>query len=160
MHTAKALEALSTSITLFALPGENIKHSPIATCALALAVMAQASACRLFACEGRKDGNGGRERLYAEGRDRVRLGLGALRAGVRVWGLARRSVGEVVGVARELLEGEGNSSGNGNCGRETERSLKSKDGAAVRCNSVECRDSEMAMGSSEDAIVVAEGMTV
>ncbi|PVH81223.1 hypothetical protein DL98DRAFT_416953 [Cadophora sp. DSE1049] len=172
MHTAKALEALSTSITLFALPGENIKHSPIATCALALAIMAQASACRLFSSglgrgmEGR-GGNGGRERLYTEGRDRVRLGLGALRAGVRVWGLARRSVGEVVGVARELLEGDGNRGnmhGNGN--GEMDEGLKTKKAASAtaavtaRCESIECGGGEMVMGNGEDVVVVTEGMTV
>ncbi|KAH7348755.1 hypothetical protein BKA65DRAFT_550820 [Rhexocercosporidium sp. MPI-PUGE-AT-0058] len=127
MHTAKALEALAASITLFALPGDNVKHSPIATCALALAVMAQVSACRFYrggargkeAEDGRGEGREGREKrgaenwkMYMEGRDRVRLGLGALRAGVRVWGLARRSVGEVVGVARELLVGDGDCHGN------------------------------------------------
>lgn len=87
-------------------------HSPIATCALALAVMAQVSACRLFSCGTGDRGNGrGLREKYEEGRDRVRLGLGALRAGVRVWGLARRSVGEVVGVARVLLVGDGDSGG-------------------------------------------------
>ncbi|KAG4427320.1 hypothetical protein IFR05_017197, partial [Cadophora sp. M221] len=48
MHTAKALEALSTSITLFALPGDNVMRSPVATCALALAVMAQVGACMWY----------------------------------------------------------------------------------------------------------------
>ncbi|KAL2064043.1 hypothetical protein VTL71DRAFT_4537 [Oculimacula yallundae] len=114
MHTAKAIDALEASIVSFALPGDNVKHSPVATCALALAVMAQVGACRWYRDCGRwEDGglstigdDGGCERKkYVEGRDRVRLGLGALRAGVRVWGLARRSVGEVVGVARELLVG-------------------------------------------------------
>ncbi|KAH9213043.1 hypothetical protein DL95DRAFT_463377 [Leptodontidium sp. 2 PMI_412] len=124
MHTAKALEALSTSITLFALPGDNVMHSPVATCALALAVMAQVGACRWYGsgCGVGKRGRDGkeererderRERGYREGRDRVRLGLGALRAGTKVWGLARRSLGEVVGVARELLVGDGNGNGDG-----------------------------------------------
>lgn len=161
MHTAKALEALSTSITLFALPGENIKHSPIATCALALAVMAQASACRLFSYGS--GGNTGRERLYAEGRDRVRLGLGALRAGVRVWGLARRSVGEVVGVARELLEGDGNRKRdvNGNGNAEVEGHLKDKaKSASSRCESIESSGVDAEMGVGADVAAVSEGMTV
>ncbi|KAH7416852.1 C6 zinc finger domain-containing protein [Cadophora sp. MPI-SDFR-AT-0126] len=154
MHTTKALEALSTSITLFALPGDNIKHSPIATCALALAVMAQASACRLFSSSSSSS---------SSGRDRVRLGLGALRAGVRVWGLARRSVREVVGVARELLEGDGNV--NGDRGREMEGKSRSssKNGATVEtvgCESIDCVGGEMAMGGGGDAVVMSEGMTV
>ncbi|KAK0125955.1 hypothetical protein ONS95_007577 [Cadophora gregata] len=163
MHTAKALEALSTTITMFALPGDHIRHSPIATCGLALAVMAQASACRLFASgsgsgsggtgmgeRGCMKSDGGRERLYGEGRDRIRLGLGALRAGVGIWGLARRSVGEVVGVARELLEGDVVSNGHGS--RETEMASngKSKNAVAVRCESIECGGEQLLMGNAED----------
>ncbi|KAH9204551.1 hypothetical protein DL95DRAFT_471395 [Leptodontidium sp. 2 PMI_412] len=112
MHTAKALDALTASIMLFAFPGRAIIHSPIATCALALAVMAQVSACGFFKDGEERGGSSGengfagKERAYAEGRDRVRLGLGALRTGVRVWELARRSVREVVGVSRELLVGD------------------------------------------------------
>lgn len=40
---------------------------------------------------------------YEVGRDRVRLGLGALKGAMHVWGLARRSVREVVGISRDLL---------------------------------------------------------
>ncbi|CZT01228.1 uncharacterized protein RAG0_08964 [Rhynchosporium agropyri] len=117
MHTARAIEALEASITSFALPGSNIKHSPLATCALALAVMAQVSACGWYKGYRRWGDVGlsmmvdiGRdsEKAYVEGRDRVRLGLGALRAGMKIWGLANRSVGEVIGVARELLLGNDN----------------------------------------------------
>lgn len=73
-------------------------------CALALVIMAQVSACNHI-----------RDRLKAEkkpdcmveayevGRDRVRLGIGALKGAMHVWGLARRSVREVVGVSRDLL---------------------------------------------------------
>ena len=41
--------------------------------------------------------------MYEASRDRIRLGLGALKAQVCAWGLAKRSVREVAGVARELL---------------------------------------------------------
>lgn len=41
--------------------------------------------------------------MYAASRDRIRLGLGALKAQVSAWGLAKRSVKEVASVARELL---------------------------------------------------------
>ncbi|TVY43791.1 hypothetical protein LSUB1_G003475 [Lachnellula subtilissima] len=94
-HTAKCLEAIETSIMLFALPSPHIKHSPLVTCALALQVMAQVSACNYVLKEG--------SNIYEAGRDRIRLGLGALKAQVCAWGLAKRSVREVAGVARELL---------------------------------------------------------
>ncbi|KAG9233266.1 hypothetical protein BJ875DRAFT_426183 [Amylocarpus encephaloides] len=97
-HTAKALEAINASILLFALPAPCIKHSPIVVCALALSVMAQVSAC-LNVLEQNEGGGQG----YEGGRERIRLGLGALRAQRGVWGMAGRSVREVVGVARELL---------------------------------------------------------
>lgn len=131
MHTRKALEAMQASILLFALPCETEagKHSPLATCALALAVMAQVSACGFFMYgDGVGSGClgvGGGERAYSEGRDRVRLGLGALRVGVKVWGLAKRSVGEVVGVARELLVG----GENGDWGRGSGSGSGSSEGA-------------------------------
>ncbi|EPE35717.1 Zn2/Cys6 DNA-binding protein [Glarea lozoyensis ATCC 20868] len=113
LHTAKALEAITASIALFALPAEVLKHSPLVSCALSLNVMALVSACNAVF--------GARE--YEVGRGRIRLGLGALRGLRGVWGMAGRSVGEVVGVARELLgvdggreevgEGEGNGDGLG-----------------------------------------------
>jgi hypothetical protein len=95
MHTAKALEAIEASIMLFALPSPHIKHSPLVTCSLALAVMAQVSSCNNVLKPGSE--------VYAASRDRIRLGLGALKAQVSAWGLAKRSVKEVASVARELL---------------------------------------------------------
>jgi hypothetical protein len=95
MHTAKALEAIEASIMLFALPSPHIKHSPLVTCSLALAVMAQVSSCNHVLKPGSE--------VYAASRDRIRLGLGALKAQVSAWGLAKRSVKEVASVARELL---------------------------------------------------------
>ncbi|XMA19980.1 hypothetical protein WAI453_012771 [Rhynchosporium graminicola] len=79
MHTARAIEALEASITSFALPGSNMKYSPLATCALALAVMAQVSACGWYKGYRRWGDVGlsmmvdiGRnsEKAYVEGRDR------------------------------------------------------------------------------------------
>ncbi|TVY32072.1 hypothetical protein LOCC1_G008423 [Lachnellula occidentalis] len=94
-HTAKCLEAIETSIMLFALPSPHIRHSPLVTCALALHVMAQVRACNHVLKAGSNS--------YEAGRDRIRLGLGALKAQVCAWGLAKRSVREVAGVAKELL---------------------------------------------------------
>ncbi|KAH6682468.1 hypothetical protein B0J14DRAFT_123063 [Halenospora varia] len=97
LHTAKSLEAIEAAIMMFALPSPHIKHSPIATCALALAVMAQVSTCNHVPQIP------GKENAYEEGRARIRLGLGVLKAQMALWGMAKRSVREVAGVARCLL---------------------------------------------------------
>lgn len=94
VHTAKALEAIESALLLFTLPTPQLKHSPTVTCALALAIMAQVSACSHVWKQGE---------MYAVGRDRVRLGLGAVRAAVSTWGMAKRSAKELVSVSRELL---------------------------------------------------------
>jgi len=95
MHTAKCLEVIDANTNLFALPTPQLKHSPISSCALALAVMAHVSACNHVLRAG--------STAYKSSRDKVRLGLGALKTNMECWGMARRSVREVVGVARELL---------------------------------------------------------
>lgn len=95
VHTAKTLEAIEALIALFALPCSYAKHSPMYICALALAIMAQVSACNNVLRVGSLG--------FAASRERIRLGLGALKAGVDLWGLAGRSVKEVTSVARELL---------------------------------------------------------
>jgi hypothetical protein len=65
------------------------------TCALALAIMAQVSACNhVF----RKESTN-----YTTSRERVRMGLGVLKALETYWGLAKRSVNEVKKIARQLL---------------------------------------------------------
>lgn len=97
---------------LFALPAPMIKHSPTVTCALALAIMAQVSGCNyiLKSCDRKKPDDLEKAKCrteeYEMGRDRVRLGVGALKAAMHLWPLAKRSVREVVGVSRELLTGE------------------------------------------------------
>lgn len=95
MHTAKCLEVIDATINLFALPTPQLKHSPINSCSLALAVMAHVSACNHVLRPG--------SNAYKSSRDKIRLGLGALKTNTECWGMARRSVREVVGVARELL---------------------------------------------------------
>lgn len=126
LHTAKALEATSAAIMLFALPAPMIKHSPTVTCALALAIMAQVSGCNYISnfCDRKKPDDLEKAKCRAEayeiGRDRVRLGLGALKAAMHLWPLARRSVREVVGVSRELLTGN-----TGECATRTDNSKDS-----------------------------------
>jgi hypothetical protein len=109
LHTAKTLEATSAVIMMFALPTHMLKHSPLVICALALAVMSQVSACNHilnFSSHSAVTEKPYKSEAYEHGRDRVRLGLGALKGATLVWGLARRSVQEVVGVSRELLAGD------------------------------------------------------
>ena len=69
--------------------------------------MAQLSACNYVL----EEGSGG----YVAGREYVRLGLGVLKVHERVWGLARRALREVKGVAREMLA-TGGSGGGGSAG--------------------------------------------
>jgi hypothetical protein len=94
-HTAKALEAIEGVIALFALPCSYTKHSPMVICALSLSIMAQVSACTNTLQEGTP--------AFIASRERIRLGLGVLKSGLNLWGLANRSVKEVSSVARELL---------------------------------------------------------
>ncbi|KAH8799690.1 hypothetical protein F5884DRAFT_810890 [Xylogone sp. PMI_703] len=94
MHTAKTLEAIEAVFLLFALPTPHIKHSPTVTCGLALIIMAQVSVCSHIWKQGE---------MYNVGRDRVRLGLGAIRTAMGIWGMARRSARELVSVSKELL---------------------------------------------------------
>jgi hypothetical protein len=62
--------------------------------------MAQVSSCNHVLCKDDTAASGSR---YEGGRDKIRLGLGALRSQKSVWEMAGRSVREVVGVARDLL---------------------------------------------------------
>jgi hypothetical protein len=93
VHTAKALEAIHAFLSMFALPSPALKHTPLLTCALAMAIMGQLSACS-FLLQGSK---------RAEGRERVRLGLGALKAFVDTWPLGVRTLKEMKAIARDML---------------------------------------------------------
>lgn len=72
-------------------------------------------------------------------------------------------MGEVVGVARELLEGDGNRKRdvNGNGNAEVEGHLKDKaKSASSRCESIESSGVDAEMGVGADVAAVSEGMTV
>jgi hypothetical protein len=97
IHTAKTLEAIESTYKLFALPFPFIRHSPIVVCSLALTIMAQVSAYNHLAQKGNND--------YMVQRDQVRLGLGVLRVHERYWGLAKRSMGEMKHIAKQMLLG-------------------------------------------------------
>jgi hypothetical protein len=69
-YTTKALEAAGAGIGLFTLPTPFVSHTPLLICGLTLCILAHISACR-FKLTGT---------AYTAARDRVRLGLGAIKA--------------------------------------------------------------------------------
>jgi hypothetical protein len=92
-HTTKVLEAAEAGTGLFTLPSLVTTHSPLAICGLTLLVLAQISACR-FKLKGAD---------YKAARDRVRLGLGAIKVLGEVWAIAQVTVGEIQIIARDVL---------------------------------------------------------
>lgn len=92
-HTTKVLEAAREGLGLFTLPGPFIAHSPLLICGLSLTLLAEISACR-----SQLKGD-----LYASSRERLRLGLGVLKAFGEVWGVGKRTRGEIQNIAREML---------------------------------------------------------
>ncbi|KFY69115.1 hypothetical protein V496_00494 [Pseudogymnoascus sp. VKM F-4515 (FW-2607)] len=107
-HTTKVLEAAEAGTGLFTLPIAFIRHSPLSICGLTILLLAQMSACR-FKLKGAE---------YKAARDRVRLGLGAIKALGEVWPIGQVTVGEIQTIARDVLSlrksaenGSGGSSG-------------------------------------------------
>lgn len=92
-HTTKVLEASEAGIGLFTLPGPFITHTPLLICGMTLSILAQISACR-FKLKGPR---------YAAARDRVRLGLRAIKTLGEVWAIGHITVREIQNIAREML---------------------------------------------------------
>ncbi|KAK9244204.1 hypothetical protein V1506DRAFT_461529 [Lipomyces tetrasporus] len=92
-HTTKVLEAAEAGIGLFTLPSPFTKHTPMVICGLTLAILAQVSACRF-----KLKGPG-----YTAARDRVRLGLAAIKAMGEVWTIGSITVKDLQIIARETL---------------------------------------------------------
>ncbi|KFY14410.1 hypothetical protein V492_02632 [Pseudogymnoascus sp. VKM F-4246] len=109
-HTTKVLEAAEAGTGLFTLPSPFTTHSPLAICGLTLLILAQISACR-FKLKGAE---------YKAARDRVRLGLGAIKVLGEVWAIGQVTVGEIQIIARDVLSlprpGEDTTSANGSKG--------------------------------------------
>lgn len=103
IHTAKCLEAIESVAKLLAIPMTHKKHSPLFSCALALIVMGQASACNYVFEHGSPD--------YLRNRERIRLGLGIMKTQASHWGLARRSITEIKRIASNLLNTTAASAG-------------------------------------------------
>lgn len=101
------LEAAEAGTGLFTLPSPFTTHSPLAICGLTLLILAQISACR-FKLKGAE---------YKAARDRVRLGLGAIKVLGEVWAIGQVTVGEIQIIARDVLSlqkpGEDSTSANG-----------------------------------------------
>ena len=92
-HTTKILEGANTAIDLFALPSPIVMHTPLVICGLTLSILAQISACT-FVLKGAD---------YVAGRDRVRLGLGAVKEFSEIWLVGHKTMKEVKVIAREVL---------------------------------------------------------
>lgn len=92
-HTTKVLEAVADAIGLFTVPTPFVSHSPLLICALTVSILAQLSACR-FKLTGT---------AYEAARDRVRLGLGVIKAFSEVWAVGIATVKELQIIAREML---------------------------------------------------------
>jgi hypothetical protein len=87
------LEAAEAGTGLFTLPSSFTTLSPLAICGLTLLILAQISACR-FKLKGAE---------YKAARDRVRLGLGAIKALGEVWTIGQVTVDEIRVIARDVL---------------------------------------------------------
>lgn len=92
-HSTKVLEASGAGVSLFTLPSPFIKHTPIVICALNMSILAQLAACRL-----KLEGVG-----YSACRDRIRLGLGVIKAVGEIWPIARLTLKELQVIARETI---------------------------------------------------------
>ncbi|TGZ77021.1 hypothetical protein EX30DRAFT_352195 [Ascodesmis nigricans] len=97
LHTARTLTAANTLSKLLTLPTPLIKHTPLFTSFITLACIIHLSACSWLLS--------GDEAFLAK--ERIRLGVGGLRAMGRVWGvLGGGMLAQVRFVAREVLGGE------------------------------------------------------
>ncbi|PWW72308.1 hypothetical protein C7212DRAFT_354685 [Tuber magnatum] len=93
LHTAKAIQAANTISKLITLPCPLIKHTPFFTCVITLAAIVHLSACSWLLH--------GDEGFLAK--ERIRLGVGALKTLEEVWSVAGCVLMQVKGVAREVF---------------------------------------------------------
>jgi hypothetical protein len=92
-HTSKAIASLEAVLGMLAIPSPLTKHSPLIICGVAMAIMGQIAACNLvLECD-----------KAAEGRERIRLGIGALKKLADIWPLSRKTLQEIKAIGRELL---------------------------------------------------------
>ncbi|APA09594.1 hypothetical protein sscle_05g043640 [Sclerotinia sclerotiorum 1980 UF-70] len=104
LHTKKTIEAAQTALNLYALPSPILLHTPLGICGITKATLANLSACA-YVYDNKGDGNRG-EREGKEStewrmaRDRIRLGLGAIKVLAGVWEGARGTERELKIIAR------------------------------------------------------------
>lgn len=94
LHTAKTLAAAESVIALYALPGQIVRHSPLMIRGLSIATSVQMSACTALL----------RQEEWLMAWNRVRLGMGALKAFGEVWVSGGRTEKEMRGVMRGVWE--------------------------------------------------------
>lgn len=99
MHTKKTLDAADAAISLYALPSPILFHSPLGLCGIALSLLAQLSGC----CYVLHDVE------WKAVRDRIRLGLGCLKAFGEVWQASRRTERETKEIARGVFGNVGST---------------------------------------------------
>lgn len=92
-HTTKAIRAADTISKLITLPTPLIKHTPWFTCVITLAAIVHLSAC-CFVLVG--------EDSFIS-KERIRLGVGALKTMEEVWPVAGCVLQQVKGVAKEVF---------------------------------------------------------
>jgi hypothetical protein len=92
LHTKKTLEAAAAAINLYALPCPIINHTPLGICGLAISTLANLSACA-YVLHGAE---------WYRTRDRIRLGLGGLKAMGEIWQISRRTEKETKLIARSV----------------------------------------------------------
>jgi hypothetical protein len=103
LHTARTIAAANNISKLVTLPTPIIKHTPFLTCVITLAAVVHLSACSWLLS--------GDEGFLAK--ERIRLGVGALRSLGGVWGVAGSVLKQVKGVAREVFRLKGGGGGQG-----------------------------------------------
>jgi len=93
LHTKKTLEAAEAAINLYALPCPILDHTPLGICGLAISTLANLSACAYILT--------GAE--WYRTRDRIRLGLGGLKAMGEIWQVSKRTEKETKQIARSVF---------------------------------------------------------
>lgn len=93
LHTARTIAAANTISKLITLPTPLIKHTPFFTCFVALASIVHLSACSWLLS--------GDEAFLAK--ERIRLGVGALKVMESCWAVAETVAAQVGVVAREVF---------------------------------------------------------
>ena len=96
VHTAKAIAAADKIAALVTLPCPMIKHTPFFTCMITLGAVVHLSAHVITKSQEQKS-------IF---KDRLALGVGALKAVREVWAVADSVMLRIKGAAREILGGK------------------------------------------------------